>query len=74
MRGALQKFKEKSGRCANSFAEIFPLLQSVKLPNGKDFRIDKANNLVDPTGAPYLLDKEKCDVLLDAKNTKIPLK
>ncbi len=74
IRGALQKFKEKSGRCANSFAEIFPLLQTVKLPSGKDFRIDKSNNLVDPSGAPYILEKEKCDVLLDAKNTKLPLK
>ena len=74
IRDVLQQFKEKSGRCANSFAEIFPLLQSVNLPSGKDFRIDKSNNLVDPSGAPYILEKEKCDVLIDAKNTKLPLK
>lgn len=72
--GALQKFKEKSGRCADSLQEIFPLLQSVKLPNGKDFRINQAKKLVDPTGVPYLLDKEKCEAVLDIKNTKIPLK
>lgn len=72
IRAALQNFKEKSGRCANNFQEILLLLRTVKLPTGKDFRLDKSNNIVDPTGAPYLLDKEKCDVLLDVKTSKIP--
>ncbi len=74
IRTTLQKFKEKNNRCANSLQEILPLLQTIKLPNGKDFRIDASKNLVDPTSAPYLLDKEKCDVILDVDKTKIPLK
>lgn len=74
IRAGLQQFKEKNNRCANTLAEILPLLQNVKLPNGKDFRIDKANNLVDPSSAPYLLDKANCDVILDREKTKIPLK
>lgn len=73
IRAGLQQFKEKTNRCANSWSEIFPLLKSVKLPNGKEFRIDKSNNLVDPSDAPYILDKETCDVKLDAVKTKIPL-
>lgn len=68
----LQAFKEKNNRCANNWSEIFPLLKSVKLPNGKEFRIDKSNNLVDPTDAPYLIDKENCAVKLDAGKTKLP--
>ncbi len=74
IRNSLQKFKEKNSRCANSLTEILPLLQTVKLPNGKDFRIDQSKNLVDPTGAPYLLDKAICDVVLDSKTSKIPMK
>jgi tetratricopeptide (TPR) repeat protein len=74
IRAALQSFKEKSGRCAAGLPEILPLLRNVKLPTGKDFRIDKSNNLVDPTGAPYVLDKQNCDVKLDVEKTKIPLK
>ncbi|CAN5547626.1 hypothetical protein BH10ACI1_BH10ACI1_26280 [soil metagenome] len=70
----LEKFKAKNNRCANSFSEIFPLLQSIKLPNGKDFRIDKSNNLVDPTDVPYLIDKENCKAILDVEKTKLPLK
>jgi tetratricopeptide (TPR) repeat protein len=69
---ALKTFKEKTNRCANNWAEILPLLKSVKLPNGKDFLIDKSNNLVDPSGVPYVLDKQNCVVHLDFQNSKIP--
>ena len=72
IRKVLQSFKEKNNRCANNWSEIFPLLKAVKLPNDKDFRLDKSNNIVDPTDAPYILDKEKCDVKLNPA-TKIPL-
>jgi tetratricopeptide (TPR) repeat protein len=72
IRIALQTFKSKTGRCANDWREILPLLQTVKLPHGRDFRVDKANNLIDPTGAPYVLDRENCNVKLDFEKTKIP--
>jgi tetratricopeptide (TPR) repeat protein len=70
---ALDSFKSRNGRCPGAFAEIFPLLKTVKLPKGKDFRIDRSNNIVDPTDAPYLLNSQTCQVTLDSKNTKIPL-
>lgn len=63
----LTEFKEKNGRCATSFNEILSLLSSVKLPNGRDFRVDRANNIVDPTGKPYQIDKENCRVKTDLK-------
>ncbi len=74
IRAALQNFNEKNGRCASSWQEIFPLLRSVKLASGKDFRVDKNTDLIDPTGAPYVLDKQNCYVLLDPERTKLPLK
>ncbi|MFM9905020.1 MAG: tetratricopeptide repeat protein [Pyrinomonadaceae bacterium] len=72
--GVLAAFRQNTGRCANSLSEILPLLRSVKLPEGRDFRVDKANNLIDPTDAPYLLDKETCKVKLDGAQTGLPLK
>jgi len=69
----LDDFKLKNNRCVNNWREILPLLQREKLPDGKDFRVDNANNLIDPSGASYLLDKENCAVKLDAEKTKIPL-
>lgn len=70
----LQNFKGKTNRCANGWRELLPLLQTVKLPRGKNFRIDAAGNIIDPSGAAYLLDKETCAVKLDPAKTKIPLK
>lgn len=61
----LNNFKEKYNRCPNNWSEIFTLLKSVRLPNGKDFRIDKSGKLVDPSGVPYILDKTTCDINLD---------
>jgi tetratricopeptide (TPR) repeat protein len=73
IRIVLRQFKEKNNRCANSWSEILPLLRSVKLPNGMDFRLDRSNNLVDPGDVPYVLDKTGCDIKLDAAKTKIPI-
>jgi tetratricopeptide (TPR) repeat protein len=71
IRVALQTFKTKTGHCAENWREILPLLQAVKLPGGKDFRVDNSNNLIDPSDVPYVLDKENCSVEL-SPSTKIP--
>ena len=69
----LADFKERSSRCATNFSEIMSMLITVKLSGNKDFSVNSANQLVDPTGAPYLLDKENCRVRLDAERTKLPI-
>ncbi|HEX8639144.1 MAG TPA: hypothetical protein VF692_13835 [Pyrinomonadaceae bacterium] len=74
IRAALQKFKEKNNRCANNLQEILPLLRPINIQGGQNFRLDKANNLVDPSGAPYLLDKQSCAATIDPAKTKISLK
>jgi len=73
IRAALHAHKEKTSKCPSRFGDIFPVLRSVQLPSGKDFRIDAAGQLVDPSDAAYLLDPENCDVLIDRKRSKIPL-
>lgn len=73
IQNALNSFKNQQNRCANNWMEIFPILKNVKLPNNRDFSIDKSSNLVDPSGIPYLLDKQKCQIMLDRKSTKISL-
>src|SRR4030095_759696 len=56
IRAALNSQKEKTGKCPSRISEILPILRSIRLPSGKDFRIDASGNLVDPSDAPYLLD------------------
>lgn len=70
----LAAFRERNGRCPSGLAEIVPQLASTSLPNGRGFRVDTANRLVDPTDAPYLLDRETCTAKLDATRTGLPLK
>lgn len=69
----LADFKEKNGRCANNFGEISAQILQVELPGGRAFRVDKSRRLVDPTDAPYILDREACVVTLDRANTHLPL-
>ena len=74
LRPVLKQFLQQNNRCINNWRELLPLLSKVKLPNGKDFRIDNSSNIVDPGGAPYFLDKTNCDVKLDWEKTTIPIR
>lgn len=72
IRTVLPKFQTKYNRCANTWSELFPLLKAVKLPNGRDFQIDAANNIVDPSGAPYVLDSKNCSIKLGPNSDILP--
>lgn len=71
MNAVLKNLSESSGRCPASLTELVPHLRSVRLPNDKDFQVNADGKLVDPTGVPYLLDRTKCVVKIDAANSKI---
>lgn len=67
----LAGLKEKTGRCPASIAEILPALRSVRLPGGRQFHLDIAGNLADPSGVAYLLDQNTCTINLDKGKTTI---
>lgn len=71
---SLQNFRRHNNRCANGWRELLPMLQTVKLSGGKSLRVDAANNLTDPSGAPYILDQNACEAILDPAKTKLPFK
>ena len=62
----------KTGRCPASLREILPQLSTKTLPTGERFRVDAANNLVDPTDTPYLFDRETCTMKIDGGRSMIP--
>lgn len=68
----LQNFRQKNNHCADSLVDILPLLSDVKLPFNKDFRVDSDKNLVDPSGTPYILDRQNCAIQLDKQKTSLP--
>lgn len=67
----LTGLKNSTGKCVSNIGVIFPQLRSVKLPQGRDFRIDRSGSLVDPTGVPYKFDPETCTISL-REDSKIP--
>ena len=68
---ALDDFKKANGRCAERFSELLPKLALIEMPGGHKLRWDKAHDILDPTDAPYLLDKENCRAQLDLTRTGI---
>ncbi len=70
---ALKLFAQRNGRCATKWQEILPLLSGARLPDGTALRMDKENQLVDPSGIPYKLDPVSCQAVIDRPRSKIPV-
>lgn len=68
---ALDGFRKRSGRCALSFAEIFPYLRNAKPASGKSLRVSASGAINDPTGSPYVLDIAACRAVL-SPDSRIP--
>ena len=69
---ALKEYQSKNGRCAARWSDVIPILMSKKLAGGKSLKIDDSNNVVDPSGVPYLIDAGKCEAQIDAGRSKVP--
>jgi tetratricopeptide (TPR) repeat protein len=69
---ALADFRNSNNRCPANWAELIPTLQR-RPSKGRDLRIDRRNDIVDPTGVPYALNQEQCSVTLGV-GTKLPRK
>jgi len=69
----LAKTRDASA-CPQTLSAIFAQLKTVKLPLDEDFQIDRGGSLVDPSAAPYIFDREKCEIHLDYLKTKVPTK
>jgi len=68
IRGVLTDFKMRSGRCALSWREVIEPLRAARL------NLEATTGApIDPSGVPYELIKNGCDVGLNI-NTKVPLK
>jgi len=68
----LAETKTRTGECPQKLSDITSALLTVNLPDG-DFGVNARGDLVDPTGAPYLLDRIECRVAIDRNLSKLPL-
>jgi tetratricopeptide (TPR) repeat protein len=55
-------YRSRIGRCPESWRNVEPALRAQKIP------VDKSGFPLDPTGIPYRLTPEKCDVSFDEKS------
>jgi hypothetical protein len=67
---ALADYRAANNRCPSSWAELIPTI-AKKPEASRVLRIDQSNNIVDPSGAVYYLNRENCTVDLGA-DTKVP--
>ena len=66
IRRVLADYRAQTGRCASSWRDVAAALRAARL------RFEVTNTLpLDPSGTPYRLVKDGCDVDLD-ENTKVP--
>lgn len=68
----LMENQKNTGSCIKDLSQLLPELSSVELPDQGDFQVDRQKNLVDPTGAPFLLNQNDCTVGLDREKTGLP--
>jgi tetratricopeptide (TPR) repeat protein len=71
LNSVLDSFKQRNSRCAKNLAELLPLLKSTRRTDGKDFQINQTGEIVDPSGTPYVLNTESCQIVL-APDSKLP--
>jgi tetratricopeptide (TPR) repeat protein len=70
LNSVLDDFKQKKDRCARNLSEIMPLLSSMRA-DGKDFQVNRSGEIVDQSGAPYVLDTDTCKATL-GPTSKLP--
>jgi tetratricopeptide (TPR) repeat protein len=68
LRKLFAAYKARTGKCPDSWRELEPVFRAVRIP------VDQSGAPLDPSGAPYVLQAGACEVELDAKQTKVPLK
>lgn len=66
----LAAFKQRTGRCPSTIIEIADQLRSVKGKAGSGLRVNAANELVDPSGTPYLFERTECRMQVNPQRHK----
>ena len=68
LRKLFAAFKTRYGKCPDSWLELAQIFRTLRIP------MDESGAPLDPSGAPYVLKAGACEVELDPKQTKVPMK
>jgi tetratricopeptide (TPR) repeat protein len=61
----LRSFQTSTGRCPTSWKELLPWLRTARIPGVERLRINKSQEIIDPSDTPYLLEPSDCSVKHD---------
>jgi hypothetical protein len=67
LRRIMAAYKARSGHCPSSWRELESVLRAFKV------KVDSAGAPLDPSGVPYDLIQDKCDLFLNPKS-EVPAK
>jgi hypothetical protein len=62
LRKILSEYQTRVGKCPNSWRELDHVFRAIGVP------VDAASAPLDPTGVPYVLQSDKCEVGLNPKS------
>lgn len=66
IRSALDKFRQRTGRCATNWKDVVTEMRAARLPQGRTLRIEVSSGApLDPADTPYRLVADGCDADLD---------
>jgi tetratricopeptide (TPR) repeat protein len=68
LRKLFTAYKARTGKCPDYWRELEPVFRAARI------QVDQSGAPLDPSGAPYVLKAGACEVELDRKQTKVPLK
>jgi hypothetical protein len=70
---ALMSFQNNAGRCPASWKEFIPWLRTTRIAGAERLRINKSQDLIDPSDTPYLLNAADCSVKHDRMHSKVAI-
>ncbi len=68
LRKLFAAYQARTGKCPESWRDLEQVFRSLRIPLGQ------SGAPLDPSGAPYLLKAGACEVELDPKTTRVPVK
>ena len=68
----LREHLDKTGACTATWRSLGPAAAAAARAAGRDLHVDAADNLVDPSGVPYRLNRRTCEAEIDWPKSKIP--
>ena len=70
---ALKSFQNNTGRCPAAWKELLPWLRTSRIAGVERLRINRSQELIDPSDTPYLIEPSDCSVKHDRIHSSVAI-